>query len=278
MAVCSMALALQSCTSVEPDLVKQEDGYLYGYGKGGSPEEAELEANRDLIANALESSMRKRSGESRRIIVTGETARGISLEAKRVAELEEETSASVTLRVREEDWESYEAGREAALRKELAPALARLSGARPGAGSAEEAVSALSKLETAGVDGLLTVEEGGTGLLSDAIADQLARLADSVSVSLVPADGLLRAGQAVTVRLTDAGGNPITGIPSRPAGHSAENRLGSSRSPGGRTGRGLRGFRFRQAGSLRRFPFVLPRPSPAWRTRTRGKPRRVFLL
>ena len=77
MAVCSMALALQSCTSVEPDLVKQEDGYLYGYGKGGSPEEAELEAKRDLIANALESSMRKRSGESRRIIVTGDTARGM---------------------------------------------------------------------------------------------------------------------------------------------------------------------------------------------------------
>ncbi len=131
MAVCTMALALQSCTSVEPDLVKQEDGYLYGYGKGGSPEEAELEAKRDLIANALEASMRKRSGESRRIIVTGETARGISLDAKRVAELEEETSASVTLRVREVDWESYEAGREAALRKELAPALARLTGPRP---------------------------------------------------------------------------------------------------------------------------------------------------
>ena len=242
MAVCSMALALQSCTSVEPDLVKQEDGYLYGYGKGGSPEEAELEAKRDLIANALESSMRKRSGESRRIIVTGETARGISLEAKRVAELEEETSASVTLRVREEDWESYEAGREAALRKELAPALARLSGARPGAGSAEEAVSALSKLETAGVDGLLTVEEGGTGLLSDAIADQLARLADSVSVSLVPADGLLRAGQAVTVRLTDAGGNPITGIPLEARWSLGGEPVGELPQSGRTDGQGTAGF------------------------------------
>ena len=35
---------------------------------------------------------------------------------------------------------------------------------------------------------------------------------------------------------------------------------------------------FRQAGILRRFLFALPRPSPAWRTRTRGKPRYGFLL
>lgn len=213
MASCIAALTLQSCASVEPDRVKQEDGYLYGYGKGGSPEEAELEAKRDLIANALESSMRKRSGESRRVLVTVEAARGISLEAKRVAEQKDSDSASVTLRVREEDWYKYEASREASLRKELAPALARASDSRPYAERVADAAETLSKLEIAGVDALLTVEEGGSLLLSDALVESLAGQSGSMSISLSPANGILSADSPVTASLSDSSGSSLKGVP-----------------------------------------------------------------
>ncbi len=213
MASCIVAFALQSCASVEPDRVKQEDGFLYGYGKGASPEEAELEAKRDLIANALESSMKKRSGESRRVLVTPEAARGISLEAKRVAEQKDSDSASVTLRVREDDWVKYEAAREASLRKELSPALARATDSRPYAERMADAAEALSKLELAGVDALLTVEDGGTILLSDAIAESLASQSSSMSISITPANGILAADSPITASLSDSSGSSLKGVP-----------------------------------------------------------------
>ncbi len=213
MASCIVAFALQSCSSVDPERVKQEDGYLYGYGKGGSPEEAELEAKRDLIANGLEASMRKRSGESRRVAVTLETARGIPLETKRVAELKGADSSSVTLRVREEDWEKFEAGREASLRKELAPALARVSDSRPYADRVAAAAAALSRLEIAGVDAVLTVEDGKTEILSDAIVESLAEQTAALSLALSPSNGILSADSTVTATLTDASGAVLAGVP-----------------------------------------------------------------
>ena len=212
-ASCLAAFALQSCSSVDPERVKQEDGYLYGYGKGGSLEEAELEAKRDLIANALESSMRKRSGEARRVNVTLEAARGISLETKRVAELKGSDSTSVTLRVREEDWQKFEATREASLRKELAPALGRLSDSRPYAERVASAAETLSRLELAGVEGLLTVEEGGDSLLSDAIVETLAGQSATLSLALSPANGILSADASVAASLVDSAGAAIAGVP-----------------------------------------------------------------
>ncbi len=213
MVACIAAFALQSCSTVDPDRVKQEDGYVYGYGKGGSPEEAELEAKRDLIANALESSMRKRSGESRRVVVTTEAARGISLETKKVAELKGDESTSVTLRVREEDWEKYEASREASLRKELSSSLSRASDSRPMAERVASAIETLAKLEAAGVDGLLTVEEGGDTLLSDAIVESLGKQATNLTVSLAPSSGIIEAGAVVTASLADVSGAALNGVP-----------------------------------------------------------------
>lgn len=212
-AVCIAGFALQSCASVEPELVKQQDGYLYGYGRGSTLEEAELEAKRDLIGNALELSMRTRSGSSHRVLVNRETARGMALDAKRVAELEEEQAMQVTLRVSEDDWNVYEMERETAMRRELSPVLARISDSRPYAERARDAVAALSTLEIAGVDGLLTVGEDDDRLLFDAIADSLSAQSDAVSVSLSPEGGILSANPVVTVSLVDSTGAALEGVP-----------------------------------------------------------------
>lgn len=210
--VCIAVFGLQSCASVEPELVKQQDGYLYGYGKGETPEEAELEAKRDLVENALEFSMQKRTGEARRVYVSRQSAGALSLETKRVAELEDETSMSVTLRVSEEDWMAYEAEREAALRQDLDPALARLNGDLPYAQRAGETAEILSTLEIAGVDGLLAVESEGP-LLFDVLSETLEAQAEQVSVSFSPAGGILSEDPVVTVNVAHTAGKPLEGIP-----------------------------------------------------------------
>lgn len=212
-ALCFVVVIFQSCSSVEPDRVKQEEGYLYGYGKGGSPQEAENMAKQDLIKNALELSLDRKTGESHHIYVSAEVARGIPLETKKVAELKESGTISITVRASEKDWFLYEEQRDASMRKNFLPAISRATDERPFSERVIDAKKTLLLLESAGIDGSLTVSKENSQLVSNALMESLLTESQSFTISLNPCKGIISTDMSITVTISDISGAPVAGVP-----------------------------------------------------------------
>ena len=58
-----------------PELVKQEEGYYYGYGKGATAAEAQLAAKRDLIENALAAELKAANVKSYKLELSNEAVK-----------------------------------------------------------------------------------------------------------------------------------------------------------------------------------------------------------
>ncbi len=210
--LCLASSGVLSCASTSPDLVKQEDGFYYGYGTGSSPAEAADAAKRDLVSNALSASLKSKDSGALRIEVSLESSKNVKLNLKPFAEKKSVSDASVTYRIKAADWDKVELAREESLRTELVPALAALADTRPLAPRMSEALGILDRLSKEGLSELLTVAGPGSELLSSKVESICAAETGGLRLESQTANGFIGNDTKFTVRALDKAGNGIANL------------------------------------------------------------------
>ena len=211
------ALYLTSCVSVAPQDVQEEPGYYYGIGSAASPEAAAAAAKKDLITKALASS-RERAGIGARVVVTDAIVESFKLpDFKPYAKGKADGVTSYVYRVKESDWDEYQAARADAARADIAPRLAALS---PDSGRSvgvrcAEAAAILGRLYSEALADVLTAEGPGTPLLANVVERLCAGQIASLSVEMDVSRGFVGGETVFSGRFKDASGKATGALPVR---------------------------------------------------------------
>ena len=101
------------------DLVKEEPGYYYGYGKGSSTEEADFLAKKDLVENALTATVRLAKPAAQKITVSDNVVKTRAGDTKPYQTSKD--GKTVTYRIKVPEWEKNEKAFGEKLRQSLSP-------------------------------------------------------------------------------------------------------------------------------------------------------------
>ena len=187
--VCMALVGEGAFAKPKSELVKEESGYYYGYGKGATTEEADFLAKRDLIENALTSTLRITNPEAGKISISDD------LVAKRLTDVKAYTQSknglSVTYRVRVSEWERDEKAYAAKLRTSLSSRYNTLIGKGSIASRIDSAISILNELAENGETDLLTVQEKGSELYSLKVEDLCSSLISELTYSFSVKDSII---------------------------------------------------------------------------------------
>jgi len=196
-----------------PEMVKQEEGYYYGYAKADTFEEATLEAKRDLIETALTTTIRATNAKAARVSVNTDSVNSRLKDLKPYSQSKAKvTPVSITYRIKATEWDKQEQKYADALRTELEPRVNGLANKKKVSEKISEAVSILSKLAGEGEVDLLTSQEGGTELLSHKLETICADAAKTMTLTLSVKDGMVDANTKFAVSAADASGNGIANL------------------------------------------------------------------
>lgn len=206
--------ALISCaSSSSPAMVKQEEGYYYGYGTGETSEAAASAAKADLLANALTATARKDNSRAKSIKVTEAAAVARLADIKPFAENEKDQAPAITYRVKIEDWDKEEVKYAASLREKLDPKVSSLSSKSNTVDKINGILEVLSILSDEGEYTLLTKEEGSSELYSESLESTLKDASKGFKFELGNDDGFVTANTKFSVKVKDAAGKALVGLP-----------------------------------------------------------------
>ena len=210
----SMFIAVITCglLSAKPksDLVKEEDGFYYGYGKGSSLEESIELAKKNLVETALTATVRATDPSAKNVVVSSDTVEA------RVGSLkpfnQSKNGQSVTYRIKVADWEKSEKAYEKKLRDQLVSDYNKLLSNKNVAAKLDMAASILMTLEKHGVTNVLTYQEAGTELLSRKVENICNSIVNSFKVSFSQKDTILKSTDPIQVTVKDNTGAVINGL------------------------------------------------------------------
>lgn len=157
--------ATQASSKPKSELIKEEDGFYYGYGTGTTSEEAFAVAKKDLVETALTTTLRIKDPKAARVTVSDESA------AERLAGIKpiypsKKNELKVVCKVSVKDWEKDAKAYDDKVRKALMPAYEKITVKGDSGAKLEAAASILSELAVKGESDLLTLQAGGTELFS----------------------------------------------------------------------------------------------------------------
>lgn len=203
---------LLSCASISPDLVKQEDGFYYGYGTASSKKEAAVLAKRDLISNALTTMLKTMDKEAGRIEISIESAKKINLKLKPLAEKKEGAITSITYRIKKVEWDKFETTRENMLRDDIRSQLRGLTNKQPLVARIKQAFSLLDRLTNEGVSEFLTMGANDTRLIAHEIENIIINETEGLKIDCSPKEGFINNETAFFVRALDDSGKVIENL------------------------------------------------------------------
>ena len=213
-----ISCALIACATLDPNAVKQQSGYYYGFGSGATKSDAAVQAKRDLISNALTETARSRGIRKGRIVVDAQVAAAFALpKLDPIAKSQADGQETVALSIKSEEWEKYERARETAVRAELQPRLVALRDAERQhlADRLSDAGRMLDRLAREGLTDLLTETEQGSLLLSDAVETFCREAAVGLSITIHPRSGFIDGSTRFEVEIRNADGAPAGSLPLR---------------------------------------------------------------
>jgi hypothetical protein len=210
--VCFALVGGIAFAKTSPELVKQEDGFYYGFGRGETAEEASLEAKRDLVSSALTATLRASNARAPRVTASDESVKARLGNIKPYAESKKGSSPAVTYRIKITDWDKKEKAYADTLRAGLAARADALSGKLNFSDKMTEALAVLSALDDAGETELLTAQPSGTELLSRKVEAICAEAAKALVLTLSENDGFISPSSKFSVKAADSSGNPVTGF------------------------------------------------------------------
>lgn len=209
----AMVVFACACVSAKPkksNLVKQEPGFYYGIGTGGSNDEAKAKAKRALVIDALTSTIRQRNPSADDVTVSEEV---VELRTSELKPYEvSKDGLKVVYRIKAADWDKTEKKYAEALRKTLDDSYRVLSGNASSAKKLESASKILSVLAENGETDNLSIQDGSSDLYSEVTARHAKNVINDLSIAVTTENGFLNAGKKVSVSVKDGGGNAVGGL------------------------------------------------------------------
>jgi hypothetical protein len=215
-ALISLFITFVTCSllSAKPksksDLVKEEDGFYYGYGKGSSLEESTELARKDLVETALTATVRLTDPAAKNVAVSGDTVdeRLGNLKAFQASK----DGKNVTYRIKVADWEKLEKAYEKKLRDTQSSVYNKLLSTKNPAEKLELAASILNTLEKTGLTNILTYQEGATELLARKVENICNSLVETFNIEFSQKDTILKSNDPLTITVTGNSDQPLTGL------------------------------------------------------------------
>ena len=197
----------------EPELVKQEEGYYYGYGKGATVAEAEFAGKRDLVESALTAAVRSVNPKAPRVQVSDASVKARINDIKPYSQSKKNEPPAVTYRMKIVDWDKKEKLYTDALRTDLTARLAASKSKKNPADQLAGAIAILAKLVDEGEKELLSAVPDGTELLSRRAETLCTDVAKNLGFTFSVKDGIVNASTKFSVKVADASGNAAGGLP-----------------------------------------------------------------
>ncbi|HAH61596.1 MAG TPA: hypothetical protein DCL73_05820, partial [Treponema sp.] len=211
----SVCIALAGGTAfakTSPELVKQEEGFYYGYGKGTTAEEASLEAKRDLVSSALTATLRAVDAKASRVSASDKSVEARLGDLKPYVEAKKGSSPAVTYRIKIADWDKKEKAYADTLRADLAARFNGLANKSDVSGRINESLAILAALSDAGETELLTAQPAGTELLSRKVEAVCADAGRTLVFTISVKDGFIDPASQFSVNAADSSGNAVAGL------------------------------------------------------------------
>lgn len=193
-----------------PELVKEEEGYYYGYGKADSKEEAELAGKRDLIENALTSSLRAKNSRASRVNVNPDAINNRCSNIKPY--VQDKPGTNVTYRIKIADWEKEEKKYTDSLRSYLTSRYEGISKKGKIADKINASVEILNELASNGETELLTFQEDGTELFSRKVEAVCSDIVKNLSINISVKDGFISSKTKFSVKVVDENSKPVSNL------------------------------------------------------------------
>ena len=193
----------------DPKLVKEEDGFYYGYGKGSTKETAAFTGKKDLIETALTTIVRASNPKAPRINVSDESVNNRLAELKPYTKDKKELNVAYRMKVA--DWDKLEKEFANKLRASISPRYEALSSKSP-AEKINESMAILTILADNGETELLTVQEGATELFSRRIEAICEDIVKNLVITMSAPDGFISPETQISVKVTDKAGKAVSGL------------------------------------------------------------------
>lgn len=210
-------LLLSSCATIAFEDIREEPGFYYGAGSGTTEALASAEAKKDLIAKSLARS-RESAGITARIDVTDEVVESFKLPNLKIyAKSAADGIVTVLYRIKEADWDAYQAGRVKAANAEIQPRLQALASGegRPLADRLLEAASLLDRLNRQALADVLTEKGPGTPLVASVLEGICADQMSGLGVRMDVERGFVGPETVFSGRVEDASGRSLGATPVR---------------------------------------------------------------
>ena len=206
----------------EPELVKQEEGYYYGYGKGATVAEAEFAGKRDLVESALTAALRSVNPKAPRVQINDATVKARIGDIKPYSQSKKNEPPAVTYRIKISDWDKKEKIYTDALRTDLSTRLAASKSKKNPADKLSGAIAILAKLADEGETELLSAVPDGTELLSRRAEALCSDVGKNLVFTFSVKDGIVNADTKFSIKVADASGNAAGGLPVTVAWEAAD--------------------------------------------------------
>ncbi len=195
-----------------PELVKQEEGYYYGYGKGATAAEAQLAAKRDLIENALAAELKAANVKSYKLELSNEAVKARLTDLKPYTQSKKKEPPAVTYRIKFADWEKKEKVYTDNLRTDLVSRLNNSKNKKNPADKIAGAIDVLARLVKEGQTELLSAQPEGTELLSRRAEALCSDVSKGLVFTLSVKDGFVGPNTKFAVKVTDSSGVAAAGL------------------------------------------------------------------
>lgn len=192
------------------DLVKEEAGFYYGYGKASTTAEAEFLAKRDLVENALTATVRLSKPAAQKITVSDDVVKARLADTKPYQTSKD--GKTVTYRMKVIDWDKNEKAFAEKLRQKLAPSYDSFTSKSNVAEKLSNAVTILSTLAENGETDLLTLQAQGTELFSNKVESACKGLVQNLEISFSEADKIINSSKTIVVTAKDENGKALAGL------------------------------------------------------------------
>ncbi len=194
----------------DPEMVKEEDGFYYGYGKASTKQDAEFAAKKDLIETALTASIRASNPKASRVSVSDDVVKSRLSNVKAFAQ--DKPGLNVTYRIKLADWEKDEKSFSQKLRDSLSSRYSKLTSNASAAEKINEAVEILNVLAANGETELLKIQEGSTELYSKKVEAACSSIVKGLTITISAKDGFIDGNTKFSVNVADASGKAVSGL------------------------------------------------------------------
>ena len=209
-ALAAMIGGEQLFAKAKTELVKEEDGFYYGYGKASTAEEAEFIGKKDLIETALTTVLRLTDPAADEVTVSDEA---VSARLTKIKPFQaNKTGDNVTYRIKIADWEKDEKTFSEKLRSSLKDRYDSLSSNAEISKKIENAISILDELSANGERDLLTLQAGGSELFSKKVEALCSSIVSDLEITLSQPDGFVTSETKYSVSVKDSSGKPLSNI------------------------------------------------------------------